>query len=65
MRTFFIFATGTILSLSVASTALAAPCDADVVLIRGSSASSKLIEVHLRDGKVARIGNEFGIGRKE
>ncbi len=28
-------------------------------------ASSKLIEVHLRDGKVARIGNEFGIGRKE
>ena len=26
-------------------------------------ASSKFIEVHLRDGKVERIGNEFGLGR--
>jgi hypothetical protein len=27
--------------------------------------SSKLIEVHMRDGKVVRVGSEFGIGRKE
>jgi hypothetical protein len=27
--------------------------------------SSKLIEVHLRTGKVVRVGSEFGIGRKE
>jgi hypothetical protein len=27
--------------------------------------SSKLIEVHLRDGKVVRVGSEFGIGRRE
>lgn len=27
--------------------------------------SSKLIEVHIRDGKVVRVGSEFGIGRKE
>ncbi len=27
--------------------------------------SSKLIEVQMRDGKVARVGSEFGIGRKE
>jgi hypothetical protein len=28
-------------------------------------AGSKLIEVHLRCGKVERVGSEFGIGRKE
>lgn len=27
--------------------------------------SSKLIEVHLRDGKVVRVSSEFGLGRKE
>jgi DNA-binding beta-propeller fold protein YncE len=27
--------------------------------------SSKLIEVHMRDGKVVGVGSEFGIGRKE
>jgi DNA-binding beta-propeller fold protein YncE len=27
--------------------------------------SSKLIEVHLRNGKVARVGSEFGLGWKE
>lgn len=27
--------------------------------------SSKLIEVHMRDGKVMRVGSEFGIGRKQ
>ena len=27
--------------------------------------SSKLIEVHFRGGKVARVGSEFGLGRKE
>jgi DNA-binding beta-propeller fold protein YncE len=27
--------------------------------------SSKLIEVQMRDGKVVRVGSEFGIGRKE
>lgn len=27
-------------------------------------ASSKFIEVHTRDGKVTRVGNEFGLGRK-
>src|SRR5262245_34187295 len=26
--------------------------------------SSKFIEVHIRDGKVIRMGNEFGLGRK-
>ena len=26
-------------------------------------ASSKFIEVHLRDGKVVNVGNEFGLGR--
>ena len=26
-------------------------------------ASPKLLEVQMRDGKVVRIGNEFGIGR--
>ena len=26
--------------------------------------SSKFIEVHLRDGKVVEMGNEFGLGRK-
>ena len=26
--------------------------------------SSKFIEVHFRDGKVVRVGNEFGLGRK-
>lgn len=27
--------------------------------------SSKLIEIHMRGGKVVRVGSEFGIGRKE
>ena len=27
--------------------------------------TSKLIEVHLRGGKVSRVGSEFGLGRKE
>ena len=27
--------------------------------------SSKLIEAQMRDGKVVRVGSEFGIGRKE
>lgn len=27
--------------------------------------SSKFIEVHFKDGKVTRMGNEFGLGRKE
>jgi len=27
-------------------------------------ASSKLLEVHFRDGKVVAVGNEFGLGRK-
>ncbi|MDB4944710.1 MAG: hypothetical protein JWP97_4244 [Labilithrix sp.] len=44
MRNYLIIAAGTFLSLSVASNALAADCDADVVLVRGSSASQKLIE---------------------
>ena len=44
MRKFCIIAAATVVSLSVASNALAADCDSDVVLVRGSSASQKLIE---------------------
>jgi hypothetical protein len=43
MRKVLLFA-GTLGSLCIASTASAADCDADVVLVRGSSASQKLIE---------------------
>lgn len=44
MRKFSIIAAGTFVSLAVASNAFAADCDSDVVLVRGSSASQKLIE---------------------
>jgi len=30
---------------------------------RGTIRSSKFIEVHLRDGKPVRVGDQFGIGR--
>jgi hypothetical protein len=44
MRRILLTATSAGLSLFIASTAHAADCDADVILVRGSSASQKLIE---------------------
>lgn len=44
MRRFWLTATVTALSLVLASTAQAAECASDVILVRGSSASQKLIE---------------------
>ena len=55
MRQLCMLATGTLLSLTVASNAFAADCDADVILVRGSSASQKLIEA------VAKIAAVDGV----
>jgi hypothetical protein len=55
MRRSTLFAMGTLASLFIASTASAADCDADVVLVRGSSASQKLIEA------VAKVAAAQGI----
>jgi hypothetical protein len=55
MRSLLLTATGTALGLLVASTAHAADCDADVILVRGSSASQKLIET------VAKVAFSKGV----